>query len=175
MITKKLNGIVRDFYHKGLIDEEFVMKAVESTLGGTTRKATEDEDMYLHVDFWWNSPKKGILGIDVKGIKKNKRLDLKHDDTIHWLELQNVQGKDGWLKGKAKYIAFRTSDKIIFVNREKLLRFAVESIKNKEVVYDTPKECYVPYKRKKWGRDDLSLKVLTSDLVRLADFCIDCK
>jgi hypothetical protein len=41
------------------------------------------------------------------------------------------------------------------------------------VVYDTPMECYVPYKRLKWGRDDLSLKALNSDLLKLADFTIE--
>ena len=106
-------------------------------------------------------------------MNKSKRSDKTFDDSIHWLELQNVQGKDGWLKGKAEYIAFRTLSKIIFVKREKLLSFALESIKDKEVVYDTPKECYVPYKRKKWGRDDLSLKVLNEDLENLADFSIN--
>ena len=49
-----------------------------------------------------------------------------------------------------------------------------QSILGKEVVYDTPNDFYVPYKRKKWGRDDLSIKVPTSDLVSLADFCIEC-
>jgi hypothetical protein len=61
----------------------------------------------------------------------------------------------------------------VFVKRDKLLSFALESIKDKDVVYDTPKECYVPYKRKKWGRDDLCLKVKTEDLEEIADFCID--
>ena len=134
-------------------------------------KKTEDTEK--HIDFWWNSPRKGRIGIDVKGLNKNKRGDNKYDDSIHWLELQNVKGKDGWLKGEAEYIAFRTNSNIIFVNREKLLDFAIEAIKNKEVVYDTPIECYVPYKRLKWGRDDLSLKALTSDLLKLADFTIE--
>ena len=75
--------------------------------------------------------------------------------------------------GKAEYIAFRTNTRIIFVKREKLLSFALEAVSGKDVVYDNPKEFYVPYKRKKWGRDDLSIKVPTSDLLERADFCID--
>jgi hypothetical protein len=90
------------------------------------------------------------------------------------LELQGVTGYPGWLYGKADYIAFRTFTKIIFVKRDTLLSFALEKTKDKETVYDTPKECYVPYKRKKWGRDDLSFKAHTSDLEEIADFCIDC-
>jgi hypothetical protein len=173
MVTRELNETVKKYYLSGLLDEFFVMDAVKYTFGGDVMKSTKKEDIESHIDFWWQSPKKGWIGIDVKGLNKSKRSDKTFDDSIHWLELQNVQGKDGWLKGKAEYIAFRTLSKIIFVKREKLLSFALESIKDKEVVYDTPKECYVPYKRKKWGRDDLSLKVLNEDLENLADFSIN--
>ena len=175
MVSKKLNETVRQFYLNGRLDENFVMDAVKHTLGGDVMRSTKDEDIKQHIDFWWDSPRKGWIGIDVKGVNKSKRSDKTFDDSIHWLELQNVQGKDGWLKGKAEYIAFKTSTKIIFVKRDRLLSFALESIKGKEVVYDTPNECYVPYKRKKWGRDDLALKALNSDLEKLADFCIECE
>ena len=175
MVSKKLNETMKEFYNKGLADEVFVMEAVKHTFGGDVEKSSKTEDVFDHIDFWWDSPKKGRIGIDVKGLNKSNRNDKEYDDTIHWLEIQNVKGDDGWLKGKAHYIAFRTISKILFVEREKLLKFALESIKGKEVVYDTPKECYVPYKRKKWGRDDLSLKALNSDLEKLAQFCIDCE
>ena len=173
MVTRKLSNVTNDFYKKGLIDEEFVMEAVEKTLGGETMRSTREEDINDHVDFWWNSPKKGWIGIDVKGMNKAKRTDSDFDDSIHWLEIQNVKGKNGWLKGNAEYIAFRTKHDIMFVKREKLLNFALERIKGKEVVYDTPRDCYVPYKRLKFGRDDLSLKALNSDLRALADFSIE--
>lgn len=173
MVSKKLNEIVNEYYLSGRLDEFFVMDAVKYTLGGACKKSSKTEDIEDHVDFWWESPRKGRLGIDVKGLNKSNRNDASYDDSIHWLELQNVQGKDGWLKGKADYIAFKTMKNIIFVKREKLLEFALQSIKDKVVVYDTPTECYVPYKRKKWGRDDLSLKVKNEDLTNLADFCID--
>lgn len=173
MVNRELDETVKEFYKKGVLDENFVMEAVSKTLGGECQKATKNEDMYDHIDFWWDSPKKGRIGIDVKGLNKNKRSDKKYDDSIHWLELQNVKGCEGWLFGKAEYIAFRTLSNIIFVKREKLLNFALKVIKGKDVVYDTPSDFYVPYKRKKWGRDDLSLKVPTSDLNDMADFCID--
>lgn len=173
MVSKKLSETVKKFYLSGRLDEDFVMDAVKHTLGGEVERSSKQEDTEKHVDFWWDSPRKGRIGIDVKGLNKNKRGDNQYDDSIHWLELQNVKGKDGWLRGEAEYIAFRTNSNIIFVNREKLLDFATEAIKNKDVVYDTPRECYVPYKRLKWGRDDLSLKALTSDLLKLADFTIE--
>lgn len=173
MINRKLNKTVAEFYRRGLVDETFIMEAVSKTLGGSCEKSSSKEDIEDHIDFWWDSPKKGRIPMDAKGIKKNSRTDKSFDDSIHWLELQNVNGKPGWLYGKAEYIAFRTSTRIIFVKREKLLSFALEAVSGKDVVYDTPKEFYVPYKRKKWGRDDLSIKVPTSDLLERADFCID--
>jgi hypothetical protein len=175
MVTKKLDEDLKKYYELGKIDEEFVMGAVSKTLGGECWRSTRNEDIFKHIDFWWKSPKKGVIGIDVKGLNKSSRGDKNFDDTIHWLEIQNVRGKNGWLKGEAEYIAFRTLTDIIFIKREKLLNFALEKIKDKEIVYDTPKECYVPYKRLKWGRDDLSLKAFNSDLRNLADFCIDCE
>lgn len=174
MVTKKISDTVKQYYLNGRIDEDFVMDAVRYTLGGNVTRSTSNEDRNKHIDFWWDSPRKGRIGIDVKGLNKSKRSDKEYNNSIHWLELQNVKGKDGWLKGEAEYIAFRTNEEIMFVKREKLLEFALESIKGKEVVYDTPKECYVPYKRLKYGRDDLSLMALNSDIKKLADFCITC-
>lgn len=174
MVIRNLDNVIKESYKRGLVDEKLVMEAVEKTFGGSCEKASRREDMFEHIDFWWDSPRKGRLGIDVKGVKKNNRKDSRYDDKIHWLELQNVNGNPGWLYGKAEYIAFMTFSKILFVRREKLLSFALECIKDKAVVYDTPYNCYVPYKRKKWGRDDLSFKVYTSDLENIAEFCIDC-
>lgn len=173
MVTRKLNETVRQFYLNGRLDEDFVMDAVKQTLGGEIERASKNDDINKHIDFWWDSPRKGRIGIDVKGLNKSKRSDGQYDDTIHWLELQNVKGDKGWLKGDAEYIAFRTLTDIIFVKREKLLKFALEKIEGKEIVRSTPNECYVPYKR--FGRDDLSMKAYNSDLRNLADFCIDCE
>lgn len=172
MVSKKLNEIVKEYYMKGRLAEDFVMDSIRLTLGGTVERGTKSEDIKDHVDIWWNSPKKGRIGIDVKDVKKNNRNDENCDDTIHWLELTNVKGEKGWIYGKADYIAFRTFSKIIFVERKKLIPFALECIKNKETVNYNPEECYVPYRRK--NRLDLIVKVKTSDLENIAKFCIDC-
>jgi len=47
MVTKKLNETVRDFYYRGLIDEELVTEAVEKILGGTCDKATKGVETTL--------------------------------------------------------------------------------------------------------------------------------
>ena len=42
-----------------------------------------------------------------------------------WLEIQNVRGKDGWLKGEATYIVFDILDlkQFVFFKRRDLLEF----------------------------------------------------
>ena len=159
-------------YSKGLIDETLVMEAVTHTLGGTCEKASRDEDIHQHIDFWWDSPKKGRIGIDVKGIKKKNRKDKEVDDSIHWVEIQNVRGDKGWIYGDAMYIAFRTLTQIIFVKTSILRDLSEEKVMGKELVYSNPKSCYTPYQR--WQRKDIVYKIPTEDLVKISDFIIDC-
>lgn len=167
----------QEFFEKGVSDENFIMEATEKTFGGRCYRSEDYQerlrnDKFDHIDFWWDSPKKGKIGIDAKGMKKNNRRDNYYDDTIQWLELKGVTGYPGWLYGKAEYIAFRTKTSVIYAKREKLARFAEEKVKGKKLVYETPKEFYVPYQRKKYGKKDVMIKVPTSDILELSDFCL---
>ena len=170
-VKRKLSKIVEKMYNEGLKDEHFVREATEKTLGGKCWDSTEEEDKYDHIDFWWESPKKGIIGIDVKGLKKSKRHDKEYDDTINWLELRNVYGKPGWVYGKSEYVAFRTKKDILFVKTVKLRDFAEKMTEGKEVVHYNPRDFYVPYQRS--HRSDLIIKVPTIDLMELMDFSIE--
>lgn len=170
MVSVELNEKIKEFYKKGLIDENFIMEATEKTFGGKCFKATEKQDKFDHIDFFWNTPKGERIGIDAKGIKKQKQKDTKLDDSIHWVELKNVNGNLGWLYGKAKYIAFRTFTDILFVKLERLQHFIELKIKGKNLVFSNPKECYIPYQR--YGRKDMIVKVLTDDLRLISDFSI---
>ena len=158
-------------YTAGLEDENFVMEAVQHTLGGECEKSTRYEDMFQHIDFWWDSPKKGRIGVDVKGVKKKNRKDKEVDDSIHWVEIQNVKGNKGWIYGDAEYIAFRTLTQIIFVKTKVLQKWSEEKVLNKQLVYNNPKSCYIPYQR--WQRQDIVYKIPTEDLIKLSDFIID--
>lgn len=171
MVRRKLNETIKEMYNAGLEDENFVMEAVMHTLGGTCEKSTKEEDMYHHIDFWWNSPKKGEIGIDVKGVKKKNRKDKEVDDTIHWVEIQNVKGNKGWIYGDAEYIAFRTLSHIIFVKTKVLQQWSEEKVDCSKLSYSNPKGCYIPYQR--WQRQDIVYKIPTEDLIQLSDFIID--
>ena len=124
--SRRLSETCRRMYLEGRMDEDFVMKAVTETLGGECVRASREDDMFKHIDFYWQSPKKGIIAIDVKGIKKNKRSDNNKDDSIHWIEMKNVRGNDGWVYGKSDYIAFLTKKQILFVKLDTLRKFAEE-------------------------------------------------
>ena len=170
MVTRDLSEKIREYYLKGLEDENFIMEATESTFGGRCYKADRKQDMFDHIDFFWETPKGEMIGIDAKGIKKNRQKDKEFDDTIHWIEIYNVRGNLGWLYGKAKYIAFRTLSDIIYVKLEDLQRFVSEKMKGKQIVTSNPKECYIPYQR--YGRKDIIIKAKTDDLREIADFSI---
>ncbi len=162
-----LGKTIQEFYEEGIKDEYLVMNIVEQYLGGKTYKSSKEDDIYKHIDFYWNSPKKGLIGIDVKGVKRNGRNDKEKDDSINWIELQGVTGFPGWIYGEAEYIAFRTNKDIIFVKRNTLVEFAEKTVKGKDTVYKLPKECYIPYQR--YGRKDKVFKCKTEDLRKLSE------
>jgi hypothetical protein len=71
-----------------------------------------------------------------------------------------------------KNISFITKNKVIFIKTERLREYAEKMIEGKELVYDTPKDFYIPYQRKRWGRKDITFKCPINDLIELNDFII---
>ena len=166
----RLSNITRKMYENGLCDEEKVMQITENVFKCQTEKSSKYEDVQLHVDFWCIKNDKKY-GVDVKGLRKNRRDDKEYDDTINWIELLNVQGNPGWVYGEASYIAFLTKDSVIYVPRKKLANFIQEKIQNKQIVYNNPNEFYQPYQRK--GRLDMIVKIPTNDLKIIAKHIIN--
>lgn len=161
-----LKNTVQKMYLEGLEDEKLVMEVTKRKFGGDVRKATRNEDVREHIDFWWISKDGNEYGFDVKGVRKNKRSDKVSDDKINWIELVNVQGKPGWVYGNAKYIAFLTNESVLYVPRKKLALYVEEKIKGKALSTVNPSSCYIPYQR--YGRLDMIVKVPTSDLREIA-------
>lgn len=120
-------------------------------LGCKVEKTSMAVDIHDHIDFFVDE-----VGFDVKG---NRRVDY------IWLELQNVQGRKGWLKGKAKYIAFYFTDLDVFkvFRRDDLLSF-VEGITEET---SSSLDFMKLYKRAAWGQDDIIVKVRLSDIEHL--------
>lgn len=138
-------------------EQLFVSTMIER--GSEVVKSSRKQDIYDHIDFFVNG-----YGVDVKA---NRRLDK------IWLELENVQGKDGWLKGKADYIAFHFSDINCFMifRTEDLLEFVEENVSETTT---TPTEYMKWYTRSNWERKDLITKVRYEDIEHLKHTKIYC-
>lgn len=152
-----------NFYKKGLEKENEFSELLITNEGGITKHASRKDDIVEHIDIIWTVNDHNFT-FDVKSLKKNNRIDSKVDDSIHWIEIQNVQGNLGWLYGKADYIAFETLNSWVVLRRKDIITLINYKVKNDSIT--SSKELYTYYQRK--GRKDIIVKVLTSDLQLIA-------
>lgn len=82
------------------------------------RKSTQEEE-FQHIDYVMTKNNQKI-SVDVKGKKKISRSDIFADDDLVWVEWKNVNGKNGWLHGKADLIAFEQEDHFLIGSRNQL-------------------------------------------------------
>ncbi len=117
--------------------------------GNTCVKSSKYDDINKHIDFYVNG-----IGVDVKGNR--------HLETI-WVELTNVRGNKGWLKGEADYIVFDIIElnSFCFFKRKDILEFSksvTEKAKDKT-------EYGKLYSRN--GRSDVLIKYRYEDIKHL--------
>lgn len=123
--------------------------------------ATREQDIHEH----WDVMDEMGVKYDVKGMKKYRRSDDKPTDRLHWIELRNVNGKNGWLYGDADVIAFETRKWWLLVDREDLVQFVEGILDGWEVTTLKPMP-YEIYQRE--GRQDLLTILPTVDLLSIA-------
>ena len=148
-------GMWDDYVERGkTVEQQF------ATLLNDPVFATIKQDIHEHWDVI------DVMGLkyDVKGMKKYRRSDDKPTDRLHWIELRNVNGKNGWLYGNADIIAFETRKWWLLVERKDLVQF-VEGIIFGDFTVDKP-EPYRLYQRE--GRSDLLTILPTVDLLSIA-------
>jgi hypothetical protein len=85
----------------------------------TDVRAADLKEQFSHVDYISDFGK-----IDVKARKRVARKDANVQDDLVWLEFKNVQGKFGWLYGKADWIAFERDEDFVLVKRHDLALMA---------------------------------------------------
>lgn len=119
-------------------------------------KSTKNQDIYEHWDFKVNNSL-----VDVKGLKKISRSDDEYSNNITWLEIQNVRGNVGWLKGKADFIAFEQEDCFLIFQRKDLLDWLRKKITNYRFVNSSKEALYRLYQRR--GRKDIICMAKISD------------
>ena len=138
---------------------ERLFKAAMKHRGWEVVRSSDREDIEHHIDFWVKKENKKF-SFDVKSTAYRKCI---------WLEMQNVKGKDGWLKGKADYITWLMVEDGCFstVKREELLDWWRRNVSD-EFVLDR-RDAY----KKQYNRDDnndIISKVYLSDLESLPSY-----
>lgn len=138
--------------------EELFVSVMEAR-GSTIERSTRSQDIKEHIDFFVNGHP-----VDVKGNR--------FEDNI-WLEVANVKGDDGWLKGGAEFIAFHFPKKSCFMmfRRDDLLNFVQSSVIDST---SSNKDYLKWYTRKEWGRLDLITKVKYAHIKHLKHTIIKC-
>ncbi len=132
--------------------------------GWKVTAASQHANMYSHLDF--KLEKDGeVHTVDVKSEKKVNRSDTETQNELIFLEWNNVQGRDGWLLGKATVIAFQDGDNYLMIPREKLVERATELCKDGKQVTKSGDALYNFYTRA--GRHDLISLIKKSDIIDL--------
>ena len=142
--------------------------------GYTVKNASEEHNMFKHIDFHLSKLKDGegikTATVDVKARKKSSRDSSYFNDNWIWLEFVNVNGDDGWLKGCADYIAFERKEDFVIVPRPSLLSWSKEKIRIrnkgfsiKAMAKNSADAKYKYYTRN--GREDLLTQVHINDIL----------
>lgn len=154
-----------EMYEKGKEVEELFIKLMEKD-GYDCERPTKKQDKEEHWDVKLTKEAHEWY-VDVKSEKQST------NEGYTWIELQNVEGKTGWLYAeKLHAIVFERHDRFDFVNVLKLRKLMDEKIKDKnERVFHKPKNLkeieYRRYTRVMFGRDDLVVLTPFTDINKL--------
>tara|TARA_R110000772_G_scaffold5622_2_gene20143 strand:+ start:780 stop:1250 length:471 start_codon:yes stop_codon:yes gene_type:complete len=124
-------------YEAGKKTEEH-FKDLMISRGNECVKTSMKDDMLKHIDYYVNG-----FGVDVKGKRKLNSI---------WLEIVNVHGFTGWLKGEADFIVFDMLDLDAYsvFRRLELLELA----SNVTETTNNNKDYMKIYGRDQWGQKD---------------------
>jgi hypothetical protein len=144
---------------------------------GEVLKSSPKQDRFDHFDltcqlFNESGPKR----VDVKSVKRKNRNDVIPNDKIHWVEETNVNGKKGWLFGKADYFAFQTNKQWVIVKKKKLQDLIKEKCPDPKIY--SYKKLYKRYRRinkndPEKSRFDSVILIETSELIKISELIYD--
>ena len=138
-------------------EDKFVAACIQR--GYETKKSSRDEDIHLHIDYYVTRGSRSTVSVDVKGGNHPK---------VIWVEFKNVRGNDGWMYGKADWIAFELPEVcgFVMVLRKELASLA-ESIV--EPVFVDKKDADRKYYQRK-DRFDVISRLWLDDLKRCPSY-----
>jgi hypothetical protein len=143
----------------GRVAEVRFFRAAQA-LGFNVAKSKDEEDIYLHIDYWISMEAKGNWGVDVKGNNL--------PDEI-WCEFKNVRGDQGWMYGGASIIAFDMPEEggFVVIDRKDLKDYCEENVS--EAIVSNKRDAYKKrYTRS--GRGDVITKLMLSDLKSIPSY-----
>ena len=150
--------MIKGYMNKFKKSEQDFLNAIREN--GNASLSSPEQNMKEHWDV------KLELKFDVKALKKVKRENDTPDENIHWVELLDNNGRQGWLYGgSADYFSFETNDYWILVSKEKLQKFISDKCADKQKC-ERP-ELYKLYTRN--DRKDVITLVKTIDLIFISD------
>lgn len=142
---------------------EKMLVAIAEHKGCTVRKASKNDDMRRHIDYFLTTPAGKEVSIDVKAMKKTSRKDNEVQDTWIWIEFKNVRGNDGWLYGDADSICFEMKEHFMFVNRQELIKLCKQVVDMNSSVSQAYLAKRKLYTRR--GREDLLTQIHINDIL----------
>ena len=154
-----VHELQEQMYADGLkVEDYFIELAIRD--GYRCVRPTKYEDRHEHWDVKLIKDEKSAR-VDVKGYKESHKVGLT------WIEFQAVDGKDGWIKGRAHAIAFEREDRFDLIHRVKLKEFVESRILNPTgYVFVKPDDLSeIAYQRyKRMGRQDIVVVVPFADI-----------
>jgi hypothetical protein len=159
------NKFDRNGFSKRKGDTAAIDFAVQSSLQGWKVTPGSAADDYKHVDFHLAKSTENRK-VDAKARKSFKR-GQPPTDTHFLLEHTNVQGKEGWLRGDADFIAFQTLKGFVLAKTTELFDLWNRKVSMTKLVTHGEDAIYCIYTRSQWGRFDIISWVEAAEVMAL--------
>ena len=143
-------------------DAEKHFVSVAKSKGYEVSKSTKKQDMVDHFDYLLKNKKGLTKTFEVKALKKVNRTDDSTNNEWIWIEIKNVRGEKGWIKGKADFVSFEQEFSFLTVKREDLLELCRTLIDTKKTVGTANEAEYCLYSRR--GRKDIISRIKVQDI-----------
>jgi len=114
-------------------------------------RASEEDNIYRHVDFWAVGKDGKSYGFDAKAMKSLNRGEAPQDEWT-FVEWRGVTGYPGWLVEGCDILVFERSESVVLVRRLDLLSFCKKSTVMDRRVSRASESKYCIYSRS--GRKD---------------------
>lgn len=108
-------------------DAEGRFRRLMTGKGWKVSNANRFQNIYEHWDLRCCKGNQSLT-VDVKCRKKIKRSDEYPQDERFWVEFINVNGDNGWLVGKADFIAFEVEHGFVVIPRSKVFSLALKAL-----------------------------------------------